>query len=111
LVLADADSIHFGLGYMMLTMRKELLISLSDIEAFCIECGTCHSQIRVASSATIKMDWHKLAPLEYCPACQAEFGEALKPKLQALRASIANLAGTIPTVTLQISADALSSQQ
>ena len=95
----------------MLTMKRELLIALSDIEALSIECGTCHSQIRVTNAAPIKMTFSKVAPMEHCPACQSEFGEAFKERLIALRTALATLAGTTPVVSLQIKTDALSSQQ
>jgi hypothetical protein len=92
----------------MAEMKKELLVSLSDIESICIECCSCHSQIRITPQATLKLNFQKPAPLIGCPACEVEFGEVLKQRVIALRSALEALAGTRPSISLQINASAFS---
>jgi hypothetical protein len=89
----------------MICMKKELLVSLSDIEAVCIACS-CGTQIRLPSGAKVETDLNKPYPLTYCPACQREFGDAFRERIEALRAAMSVMTGAIPTVTLQIGTSA-----
>ena len=59
----------------------------------------------------LKLNLNSPWPLSFCPACQVEFGEALRPAIEELRTAIAKLAKRTPRVTLQITDDALLSQQ
>lgn len=93
-----------------IVVKRELLIALADIETFCIECSNpkCKSQIRIPVSADIhfsEFHGHKV-PLEFCPACQTEWGASFRQRIEALRGALASLADRSPAISLQISADA-----
>jgi hypothetical protein len=93
-------------------MRKELLVSLLDIEAFCIECpnAVCRSQIRLMLNARVHVEDvdFRIAPLAYCPVCRSEFGDHFRRAVESLRAAITNMRARTPSVSLQIKSDALT---
>jgi len=98
---------------MMLTMKKELLVSLSDIEAMSIKCTACQSQIRMPTMANINPD---VAPnftdtpaLARCPVCLSPFESTMKNSIIGFQRAFANLKPL--QIYFQINADALSSQQ
>ena len=89
----------------MFAMHKELLISLSDLEAVSIECSSCHSEVRIRMDAEFKPAQVKAAiPLESCPVCTARFDSTLRPSIENFREAIGILREH-SKVTLQVSAD------
>jgi hypothetical protein len=97
----------------MLAMKKELLVSLADIEAVCVICSSCKSQVRVATGAPLKAPADvqgSPVPLKHC-SCGLSFGDGLRGRVDALRTAIENMAGSLPVITLQVNADAIPSNQ
>lgn len=89
----------------MISMHKELLVSLSDLLAISIECPTCHSEIRMKMEAELKpAPARTIPPLESCPVCSAKFDSTLRPNIQGFRESIAALRDH-SKISLQINAE------
>lgn len=92
----------------MLAMTKEILVSLSDVDAFVVECKQCHSQLRFNPELEWKEDVDRDSPFVSCPLCHAPFDSTLKIGLLNLRNNWRGLTRH-SNVSLQVNADALPS--
>jgi len=98
----------------MLAMKKELLISLSDIEAFCIQCSNpkCRSQIRLSVDTEPTFpDVHGVkSAVDCCVACGSDFSPMLRKRIQAMYAALRAMDGA-PSVSIQVKANEIPSNQ
>ena len=98
----------------MLAMKKELLISFSDIEAFCVQCSNskCRSQIRLSVGAepTFPDVQDVKSPVDCCVACGSDFSSMLRKRIQAMYLALRAMEGS-PSLSIQVNADAIPSNQ
>ena len=89
----------------MIAMQKELVISLEDLDAIVIECGECHSQIRIRMDSELR-GGQRSSPLEFCSVCSAKFDSTLRPCVDSFRKALRDLKGDAK-VSLQVKTDAI----
>jgi len=72
----------------MVFMRKELIASLSDLEAVIVECSNpaCKAQVKVP----VNLESHdlRLVGLIECPVCRGNFDSMLRDYVRAFIASL-----------------------
>jgi hypothetical protein len=85
-----------GLG-----VKRELLINISDVKAICIECSSCHSQVRLAIDAKIRPD---ATALSTCPICESRFDSTLAMNIVSFQRSL-TVVSSHTVVALQLDGD------
>ncbi len=68
----------------MICMKKELIASLSDVEAVIVECSVCKTQVRVPVHANLAQRDARSVPLAQCPACLSPFDSTVLAHIQAV---------------------------
>ena len=86
-------------------MHRELLISLSDLQAISIECPNCRSEIRVKITAAFVPGEGRIPPpLERCPVCTVKFDSTLRPSIESFREAL-NVLQEHSKISLQIQSE------
>ena len=82
-------------------MKKEWVISLTDLEAVIVECGNCHSQSRIRMDAA-KITGERPNPYDGCAICGTATSESrLRGCVEAFREAVRALKGQ-STISLQV---------
>jgi hypothetical protein len=68
----------------MICMKKELIASLSDVEAVIVECSVCKTQVRVPVRVNLVQKDTRLVPLSQCPACLSPFDSTVLSHIKAV---------------------------
>ena len=98
----------------MIAIKKELLISLSDIESICIRCSNpkCKSQIRL--SVTMEPIFPDVqdarSAVDCCVACGSDFSAMLRKRIQAMYLALRAMDGS-PSISIQVNGNAIPSNQ
>ena len=89
----------------MVCMKKELAVSLTDIESVVLECGKCHGQISIPMKAD-KISAQHPNPYEQCMVCGKYFSPSPRECIEAFRKAVSDIRGDT-TISLKVNPDAL----
>jgi hypothetical protein len=67
----------------MVYMKKELIASLSDVEALIVECSVCKTQVKVPVRANLVQRDSSIVPLTQCPVCLSPFDSTVLAHIKA----------------------------
>ena len=74
----------------MVCMKKELVASLSDVEAVIVECSNsaCRAQVKIPVRAPLVHRDLRILPLVECPVCRSNFDSTLLDYVRAFVGSL-----------------------